>query len=138
LCAELQDDRWRKPSGQDVALKIDPKNFLRHAYFNSTHQTLVQELANVSLEHRKEASAIRQLVCTHFVQFIGCKSRIDDIRTLLRRNEAEEADDSSATSVLIPVIEDSIARASMKERANSSNLLARQKKTEVARRALGG
>ena len=38
LCAELQDDRWRKPSGQDVALKIDPKNFLRHAYFNSTHQ----------------------------------------------------------------------------------------------------
>ena len=57
---------------------------------------------------------------------------------LLRRNEAEEADDSSATSVLIPVIEDSIARASMKERANSSNLLARQKKIEVARRALGG
>ena len=32
-CAELQDDRWRKTSGQDVALKIDPKNFLRDSVF---------------------------------------------------------------------------------------------------------
>ena len=48
-CAELQDDRWRKTSGQDVALKIDPKNFLRNAYFNSTHQVCASD-ARLSFE----------------------------------------------------------------------------------------
>lgn len=31
-------------------------------------------------EHEREASAIHDLVCTHFGQFISCKSTIFDIR----------------------------------------------------------
>jgi hypothetical protein len=34
----------------------------------------------ILLEHAKEASVLKDLVCSHFGQFISCKNTIVDIR----------------------------------------------------------
>jgi hypothetical protein len=43
-------------------------------------QDLPEELKSISAEHKREATAIHNLVRTHFGQSISCKSTIDNIR----------------------------------------------------------
>ena len=43
-------------------------------------QGLEEALQTIMSEHEREASAIHDLVCTHFAQFISCKNTIVDIR----------------------------------------------------------
>jgi hypothetical protein len=48
-------------------------------------QGLTEELETITSEHAREASAIHDLVCTHFGQFISCKNTIVDIRRYITR-----------------------------------------------------
>lgn len=49
-------------------------------FCDSPTQDLAGELETIAQEHAHEASAIHDLVCTHFGQFISCRNTIVDIR----------------------------------------------------------
>uniref|UniRef100_A0A7S0X862 Exocyst complex component SEC5 n=1 Tax=Mantoniella antarctica TaxID=81844 RepID=A0A7S0X862_9CHLO len=122
--------------GAPTPLHIDPNVFLRHVHTNTTLQDLASELETIAQEHAHEASAIHDLVCTHFGQFISCKNTIVDIRSALRRNEADSTSDSSATTVLLASIDDTIHLATAHEGDATLGLSERQAKASAARRAL--
>lgn len=119
-------------------LHVDPKVFLRHVHQNKSLQDLETELETIEQEHARGASAIHDLVCTHFGQFISCKNTIGDIRSALRRNEADATSDSSATKVLLAAIDNAIALATMRgdALADADELAERNARAAAARRAL--
>eukprot|EP00227_Mantoniella_beaufortii_P016381 CAMPEP_0197574518 /NCGR_PEP_ID=MMETSP1326-20131121/226_1 /TAXON_ID=1155430 /ORGANISM="Genus nov. species nov., Strain RCC2288" /LENGTH=373 /DNA_ID=CAMNT_0043137113 /DNA_START=440 /DNA_END=1563 /DNA_ORIENTATION=- len=113
------------------SMRLDPKLFLCYVNQNSPFQDLPEELKSISAEHKREAAAIHNLVRTHFGQSISCKSTIDNLRSVLRRNEVDDTSDSSATTVLLASIVDTIHLATIQV-----DMLERQTRAATARRAL--
>jgi hypothetical protein len=67
--------------------------------FSIVAQALVGELEKISTEQKQEASAIHNLVRTHFGHFISCQCAIRDVRRCVCAREGHHVPCNPTSSV---------------------------------------